>query len=50
ILFAEHAPQGSILKVANHEEDIPRVGRWDLYQISDYISNAHVTVFGKCLL
>ncbi|KAI3897085.1 hypothetical protein MKX03_009688 [Papaver bracteatum] len=45
ILFAEHAPEGSIPKVANHEEDIPRVGRWDLYQISDYISITYMTQF-----
>ncbi|KAI3890057.1 hypothetical protein MKX03_021414 [Papaver bracteatum] len=45
ILFAEHAPEGSIQKVANHEEDIPRVGRWDLYQISDYISITDMTQF-----
>ncbi|KAI3864634.1 hypothetical protein MKX03_009154 [Papaver bracteatum] len=45
ILFAEHAPEGSIPKVANHEEDIPRVGRWDLYQISDYISVTDMSQF-----
>ncbi|KAI3839052.1 hypothetical protein MKX03_028690 [Papaver bracteatum] len=45
ILFAEHAPEGSILKVPNHEEDIPRVGRWDLYQISDYIFITDMTQF-----
>ncbi|KAI3835480.1 hypothetical protein MKX03_034570 [Papaver bracteatum] len=45
ILFAEHAPEGSIPKVENHEEDIPRVGRWDLYQISDYISVTDMSQF-----
>ncbi|KAI3917236.1 hypothetical protein MKW92_046226 [Papaver armeniacum] len=45
ILFAEYAPEGSIPKVANHEEDIPRVGRWDLYQISYYISITDMTQF-----
>ncbi|KAI3885920.1 hypothetical protein MKX03_003007 [Papaver bracteatum] len=45
ILFAEHALEGSIPKVANHEEDIPRVGSWDLYQISDYISVTDMSQF-----
>ncbi|KAI3852792.1 hypothetical protein MKX03_028626 [Papaver bracteatum] len=45
ILFDEHAPEGSIPKVENHEEDIPRVGRWDLYQISDYISVTDMSQF-----
>ncbi|KAI3872397.1 hypothetical protein MKX03_018972 [Papaver bracteatum] len=45
ILFVEHAPEGSIPKVANHEEDIPRVGGWDIYQISDYISVTDMSQF-----
>ncbi|XP_026420160.1 uncharacterized protein LOC113316155 [Papaver somniferum] len=45
LLFAEHTPAGLIPKVENHEEDIPRVGRWDIYQISDYIWKTDMTQF-----
>ncbi|RZC43834.1 hypothetical protein C5167_036783 [Papaver somniferum] len=45
LLFAEHTPGGLIPKVENHKEDIPRVGRWDLYQISDYIWRTDMTEF-----
>ncbi|RZC53785.1 hypothetical protein C5167_012648, partial [Papaver somniferum] len=45
LLFDEHTPAGLIPKVENHEEDIPRVGRWDIYQISDYIWKTDMTQF-----
>ncbi|RZC45348.1 hypothetical protein C5167_038286 [Papaver somniferum] len=45
LLFVEHTPAGLIPKVENHEEDIPRVGRWDIYQISDYIWKTDMTQF-----
>ncbi|RZC81440.1 hypothetical protein C5167_044019 [Papaver somniferum] len=45
LLFAEHTPAGLIPKVENHEEDIPRIGRWDIYQISDYIWRTDMTQF-----
>ncbi|RZC44920.1 hypothetical protein C5167_037870 [Papaver somniferum] len=45
LLFVEHTPAGLIPKFENHEEDIPRIGRWDIYQISDYIWRTDMTQF-----
>ncbi|RZC94286.1 hypothetical protein C5167_021522 [Papaver somniferum] len=50
LLFAEHTPAGLIPKVENHEEDIPRVGRWDIYQISDYIWKTDMTQFSVSVI
>ncbi|KAI3846122.1 hypothetical protein MKW98_015491 [Papaver atlanticum] len=43
ILFAEHTPAGLIQKVQNNEQKIPRVGRWDVQVISDFIAGANMT-------
>ncbi|RZC84330.1 hypothetical protein C5167_047117 [Papaver somniferum] len=45
ILFAEHTPTGLIPKVPKHEQQIPRVGRWNVHQISDFISRTNMTEF-----
>ncbi|KAI3908033.1 hypothetical protein MKW98_003678 [Papaver atlanticum] len=45
ILFVEHTPSVLIPKVQNHEKQIPRVGRWDVQQISDFISSTNMTEF-----
>ncbi|KAI3855872.1 hypothetical protein MKW98_006029, partial [Papaver atlanticum] len=45
ILFAEHTPVGLIPKVQNSEQKIPRVGRWDVQVISDFIASANITEF-----
>ncbi|KAI3911416.1 hypothetical protein MKW98_010303 [Papaver atlanticum] len=45
ILFAEHTPAGLIQKVQNNEQKIPRVGRWDMQVISDFIAGANMTEF-----
>ncbi|KAI3869758.1 hypothetical protein MKW98_030939, partial [Papaver atlanticum] len=45
ILFAKHTPAGLIAKVTNHEQQIPRVGRWDVQVISDFIDGANMTEF-----
>ncbi|KAI3989999.1 hypothetical protein MKX01_003702 [Papaver californicum] len=37
ILFVEHTKKGTIPKVQNKETDFPRVRRWDVYEISDFI-------------
>ncbi|KAI3849928.1 hypothetical protein MKW98_026842 [Papaver atlanticum] len=50
MLFAEHTPAGSIEKVTNHEQQIPRVGRWDLKVISDFIAGANMTEFSVSVL
>ncbi|KAI3932710.1 hypothetical protein MKW98_012681 [Papaver atlanticum] len=48
ILFAEHTPAGLIAKVTNHEQQIPRVGRWDISDIRFHSWCKHGRVFGKC--
>ncbi|KAI3932569.1 hypothetical protein MKW98_012540 [Papaver atlanticum] len=45
ILFAEYTPTGLIPKVQNSEQKIPRVGRWDVQVISDFIAGANMTEF-----
>ncbi|KAI3907945.1 hypothetical protein MKW98_003590 [Papaver atlanticum] len=45
ILFAEHTPARLIQKVQNNEQKIPRVGRWDMQVISDFITGANMTEF-----
>ncbi|KAI3931297.1 hypothetical protein MKX01_040214, partial [Papaver californicum] len=37
ILFAEHTEKGTIPKVPNRKTDFPRVGRWNVHEISYFI-------------
>ncbi|KAI3902187.1 hypothetical protein MKW98_022393 [Papaver atlanticum] len=50
ILFAEHTPAGLIAKVTNYEQQIPRVGRWDVQVISDFIAGANMEEFSVSVL
>ncbi|KAI3932265.1 hypothetical protein MKW98_024985, partial [Papaver atlanticum] len=50
ILFAKHTPTGFIPKVQNQEQQIPRVGRWNIQQISDFISSTNMTEFSVSVL
>ncbi|KAI3997715.1 hypothetical protein MKX01_040688 [Papaver californicum] len=51
-LFAEHTPKNTIKKVQNRETILPRVGRWNVHDISDFIAKTDMTQFTiekKCI-
>ncbi|KAI3990536.1 hypothetical protein MKX01_022836, partial [Papaver californicum] len=45
ILFVEHTEKGTIPKVQNREKILPRVGRCDMYKISNFIYKADMSQF-----